>query len=226
MIDYEKRIVIVHPPRCGGTTAESAIGGDDLFKSHPFEKHLNAREIAYHLVACGHDPAAFRWIGLIRHPVDRAGSMFRSGHWSHLTLLPRQSKSSLSSIQFIALLRPACHERKNLSLSDYYNRGQVEFLPVEKLSDFLLREYNHPPERRLEISERKPFSPSPLFIAVVEWRFRRDFANFGYSRSRPFGVATHMIGAVVTFLYRFLYSLAQIAKRVVHWKALHAVARS
>lgn len=209
MIDYEKKIVVIHPPRCGGTTAEHVITGQNLFRTHPFEKHLNAFETAYHLRALGYDPDAFRWIGLVRHPLERACSMYRAGYWTEYTRFPMQSRRAVSAVQFVALLRPAYHERDNFLLCDYHNREAMEFLSIESLGDFLLQEYDHPRGRRAEVNQGPPFSPSALFVAVVEWRFRKDYRRFSFSRSSPYGRATLWVGALTTFLYRAYESFAR-----------------
>lgn len=209
MIDYEKKIVVVHPPRCGGTTAEHVLTGQNLFRTHPFEKHLNAQETAYHLRAVGYDPDTFRWIGLVRHPLERACSMYRTGYWAKYARLPMQASRAVSPTQFIALLRPAYHERDNLLLCDYHNRKGMVFLPIESLGDFLLQEYNHPRERRAAVYTGPPFSPSALFVAIVEWRFRKDYRRFSFSRSKPYGPATLVVGALTTFLYHAYAAFAR-----------------
>lgn len=208
MIDYQRKIVVVHPPRCGGTSIERAMLGGDLFHSHPFEKHLNARELAYHLRARGERPADYRWYGLIRSPLERLQSMYRSGHWRPYIKCHAVAGHRFGFATFCALVRPALHERDNLSLSDYLETDevQIELLSPHDIDGFIER-YTGQRGERSEVSQGPAVRVTLAARLVAYQRFRRDYLRYFPEEASGYGSVQAAAGLVIV---RWL----QLANRV------------
>ena len=195
MIDLARKIAVVHPPRCGGTSIEVSLTGYDWFDKDPSLKHLNYNQTKRHLFQLGLNPEDFTWIGLTRHPVDRLESMVSSKGWS------RGRKNGLLSLntgEKLATIQPAQHENNNLTLRDYLVDldAYQQVLDLCDIDGFI---QSHTalvsPPKRIEVTPDK-VRFSIREINQCEFQFSTDFYLLNLNKSRHYGVLSRPIGAL------------------------------
>ena len=195
MLDLNRKIAVVHPPRCGGTSIEVSLTGYDWFDKDRLLKHLNYDQTKHHLCQLGLNPEEFTWIGLKRHPVKRLESMVSSNYWS------RGRKSGLLSLntgEKLATIQPAPHENKNLTIRDYLidlNLYQ-QVLDVADIDGFLQSTANSS-----SFSKRSEVTPNKVSFNIreinqCEFQFSTDFHFLNLEKSRHFGLPSGLIGAL------------------------------
>jgi hypothetical protein len=204
----EKKIVIIHPPRCGGTTLDHAVLGMDSYNVDPFHKHLSLFELVYFFKATGRKPNSYRWYALIRNPVSRCVSMYQTGYWTACAQYYRQSMRDVSLAQFAAIFTPALHERGKVSLCDYLDARScdvaITHVDIESLDKFASEVLDLPSIKNHEVGVEPAPLISKLAQAVVAWRFRHDFVSFGYKMPRPYGPLSLPIGFLSVGVFKLL----------------------
>ena len=133
MILEKEKIVIVHPPRCGGSSLEHHFFGSDWQRKNLWMKHRSASEYAQALSLMGLNPNEYKFFCLYRDPVERIRSMYRTGYWRWSNKLLGRN---LGEFFFYLTLRPANHEGANLMILDYGN-SNVEWIQLPQLCDRL-----------------------------------------------------------------------------------------
>lgn len=184
MIDFERKIVLVHPPRCGGTSIEETLFDGEYFKYNSFYKHRSQQEYIQIIRARQEDTKTYQWFGLYRNPIDRLKSMLAAGYWDGTFLIPGQRKLNkdrlFTRLQFFSLVKPLLHEGKNLSISDFYDATgspPITLFRLDELSALAKTigcQLNH-----WERSQTKR-SISSLEISVIFSRFFDDFQRFHF----------------------------------------------
>lgn len=214
MIIENEKIIIIHPPRCGGTTIEKAIYGEDYFNIEPNKKHLSIKETLLEVKKI-HDKDIndFQCYGLIRHPYHRLKSMFNAGYWN-------KNKYSLirkSYIHFVVNVKPAVHEGKSLKLIDYYNAKNVslELYDVNHIQR-LLNKLNVGTAKRMEkkLYEDKNKKYNPLHEAMTYVVFKDDYKIFNY---HLLSKSSLMFIPLCYVLYPLHKMLGQFFKKLEIW---------
>ena len=128
MIDFDKKIVLIHPPRCGGSSIEDVLHGSSYFRYAPWLKHRSEKEYQRIIRLRGELPTEYAFYGLIREPVARMQSMFSRGYWHESVVFPHGIEKHLNGVgfsRFLALVKPASHEGGNLKLIDYFDGDMI-----------------------------------------------------------------------------------------------------
>lgn len=212
MIDLSKKLVLIHPPRCGGTSLETALTGRNIWKEAPEEKHLNARQTLELITSRGEKATDYAWYGLKRNPMDRIISMYHRKYWSHeypygLFFWPSFSK-------FAATVRPLQHESNNLSLSDFHSAEfSYEIIDMKDINHFLETRFNILKAEVLQSVTYKHENDN-IAICIIEARFDRDYSVFGYSKLNPFGKLSPLIGYTLYYYFQAIGSLLIILRLV------------
>lgn len=215
MILWESKMVLVHPPRCGGTSIETAIN-PEYWNHHPWEKHRNAQELYDIIKWRGENPADFQWFGLIRHPCDRMKSMLRREYWNYTVVLPRQKPAIdlvFFQLQFASLVQPVAHEGRNLSLVDFYPKRhgldkeiKITYYDTRALQElakiFGINELPH-----LQKSPNETNRTHFLFDCITFARFKSDFKTFKYNYSSA-QLILLPLSMFIIFSFRILHRVA------------------
>jgi len=181
VIDYKRNVVIVHPPRCGGTSMEVALLGKDLYSLSPWEKHRSASELEAIIISKKLNPKDFSWFGLKRNPYDRVLSMFNCCYWNHTARFGFEKSGSLSIYQFVSLFGPCSHEGENFSLFDFHGLTTFPLYDVKELPELIQKidpnlSVNKEEQRKYLILRKLPI----LARSVVFLRFWKDFFVYKY----------------------------------------------
>lgn len=219
MIDVSSKFVLVHPPRCGGTTIEAALLGTDMWSVAPSAKHWNRWQIAQELDKMGLDSSSMQWLGLKRNPAHRLVSMWNRGYWSNSW--PYSLFSVDSMVLFCALVQPEGHEHKNLSLVDFHGKDpEYQVVDISQIDCYMSREWGIVNLERQQVTNSK-FSMSIWAAAVAEYRFSNDYKWFGYQKTRPFGPLSGFVGCVlfsgIVVVGQFLVGLRMVKLKVNKW---------
>lgn len=83
MINHKHKFILIHIPKTGGTSIESALCGSDWWKVHPPSKHLTAHIAKKIYAPYWNDYFKFSFV---RNPWDRLVSMLKYKHHYKLSL--------------------------------------------------------------------------------------------------------------------------------------------
>ena len=133
MILEEEKVVVVHPPRCGGSSLEYHFFGGHWSRQNLWMKHRSASEYVQLLSFSGLIPSEYHFYCLYRDPIERVRSMYRTGYWR---CSYRLFGIEMGEFFFYFTLRPAGHEGNNLLLLDYGD-FDVEWIQLHELCDRL-----------------------------------------------------------------------------------------
>jgi hypothetical protein len=214
MIDYNNKLIIVHPPRCGGSSLEKALFGKDMWEIQPWEKHLSADQIRKFLRLKHLDPAEFHWFGLVRDPVQRMESMFAHGVWHQTCQGSMGPRTHLSACEFASLVKPLVHEHRNLTLFEYHGRRNYELVDISQVDTLIEKLCGKTSCDRLEVTPPE-FGATfgPLARAIVVLRMWRDFVYFSYPL-RTSDVVLLPVAALAIIYYRLLAAITALYRRV------------
>lgn len=219
MIDFQRKIVLIHPPRCGGSSFEETLyQPEGYFKRYPWLKHRSYKEYLRIIRLRGERVEDYDFFGLVRHPDSRLKSMYGIGYWRNSVVYPKRIEKMFkrtSYARFISLVQPASHEGKNLKLIDYYD-GNGEF-PIYDISQHkaLQDVLKLPDILTKEVTPKGAKPKGSLFSrSAIAYRFRDDLSCFGYEINSPH---SYVLGAIIvtayTSLYRFLWNLRSLRSR-------------
>lgn len=212
MIDFERKIVVIHPPRCAGTTLEKSLYNKDYFKISPLLKHRNIKEYKVQIRGKGFSVSDFKWYGLIRNPVERVISMYHCHYWHEISGISKKS----SLVRFCALLKPAIHEGTNLSLCDYYNDNiTIEILNYKDVSDLV---YKIDSSLKIQLAERKnrTFTRISLLADIIIYnKFKNDFKRFNFYPFYSITKYIHRVAPIFTTYITLSQKIRIIKNRVL-----------
>ena len=219
MIEWEEKIVIVHPPRCGGSSIEEALC-PNFFADHPWEKHRSAKELFEIIAWRRQNPNSFAWYGLKRHPIERLKSMMGREYWNASVAFPMQGITGLKGpffeMQFASLVKPAKHEGKNLRLVDFFDLDKqttdelkIEIFDITQL-DLLASKLGIHKLPHFQKTPQKIGTTTFMFDCVIYARFRDDFRSMNYPVKRSWRVMipfTMLIIAAYNILHFVLWKI-------------------
>jgi len=209
MIDYDRKIILIHPPRCGGTTVEKTLYGKDYFLIDKDLKHKSISEYITKIKNNKYNIEDFVWYGLIRNPFDRLLSMYNTRYW-HNTII---NNKHMNFLKFCSLVMPATHESKNLKLVDYYDVD----IPVNIYSQDNVNKLIYDIDKNVEIksaevkSYKKPiFMIRYIAMGIILIRFKEDFNRFKFKYNKFI-----LLILPVSFI---IYNIYKISKKRCHLK--------
>lgn len=209
MIDYGRKVIIVHPPRCGGSSVEQALLGADMWETQPWEKHKSAKQIKEFLELKQVQTDGFRWFGLTRHPVERVESMFAHGAWHRTVAQKTNRANAVTPCEFAALVKPLVHESGNLALFDFHGRADYPLVDVSKVDDLLGQLGVELAATRLEVVDQKrKVKFGTVARSIVLLRMWRDFVYYKY-RLRLIDVLMLPLGLLLLAYYRLRHCAKQ-----------------
>ncbi len=127
MIDHERRLLLIHIARTGGTSIEAALAGNDWWHIDSATKHMSASQTKQlYGEQIWQDDVKFT---VIRNPWDRVISMWSTGWW-HEQARSCNTNQLESLKDFILKLKPHPNEKYN---SLFYNEI------IDEEIDFILR---------------------------------------------------------------------------------------
>ncbi|QNJ04972.1 sulfotransferase family protein [Synechococcus sp. MEDNS5] len=156
-VDYNKKLVFVHIPKCAGTSVEKSMGViiqksadesileagansqsyDSLFGSDM--QHWSINKIIKHLVVLNHNPNDFTFFCVVRDPYDRLVSHYyaRNKAWVNQLNYTSALKEYLFCLQFVfvrfvdVLLPDSLHKVKRFVYPQYLHlRSQLDFVKL------------------------------------------------------------------------------------------------
>jgi hypothetical protein len=200
MIWYAKKIILIHPPRTGGSSFETLLRRNAVkdnwkkrlffnfydrfkFESHFFIglKHITCSQIK-NIVGEAYYADALK-IAFLRNPYDRVISHYNYEPYRRINAL-----SGKSLKYFLENYKPMSFEYGE-SLSDYYDDAVDHFIRFENYMEDVLsicEKSNLEPLIRHEAKTQRRSEWKSYFDAetleMVNVRFAEDFDRFGYKK--------------------------------------------
>lgn len=127
MISHEHKCIFIHVPRTAGTSIEIAFIGEDMWKSHPNEKHITASQAK--------DIYSEYWdnyfkFSIVRNPWDRVISLYHFKAFRNINFI-----ADKSLLYFLNHYKPYPHEPNPCSLENMIDEPLDFIGRFENLSD-------------------------------------------------------------------------------------------
>lgn len=195
VIDHDRKLILLHISRTGGTSIEKACVGRDWWEIDSASKHLSARQAR--ALYGEHIWNTYTVFTIVRNPWDRLVSMWDTGWWHPATAA---GGPQVSLREFLLALQPLPNEPYNSLFYHEILDDSVDvvlrFETLREAFQALLRAVGAPPVRLPHVHRRKHRHYSTYYDEetrnLVAERWARDIEMFGYrfespgeSRSQP-----------------------------------------
>ena len=217
MIDQKRKIILVHPPRCGGTTIEEQLTGKDWFLDNPHSKHLSASQTKLLCERLAIPHQEYFWIATTREPTERIQSMITKQYWY------KGAKSGILALNIseqIVRLSPAPHENDNLTFRDYLQdlRYFDLILNITEIDSYLtsilgsqaiFRAEVSAPGKRIQFTRRQ--------WNLTEYIFSDDYQFLGKNKRSLFGFWSTPIAQFDFLVFSFSSLIKTATYHLVYW---------